>query len=96
MQDLSNKRGIIKIFNLKTDRVYFTKSGNIEKDIISIRFQLDLAMYSCQSLQEEYASLGLELFTIEAEKIVGLEENLDLLLAETEKEYIAKGYSFYR
>ena len=53
-------------------------------------------MYSCQSLQEEYASLGLELFTIEAEKIVGLEENLDLLLKVTEKEYLAKGYSFYR
>lgn len=89
-------RGIIKIFNLKNDKVFFTDSENVEKDIISIRFKLDLSMYPCKSLQEEYTSLGLELFTIELEREAQDDEDLKSLLSNVEKEYELKNYVFYR
>jgi hypothetical protein len=91
-----SKRGIIRIFNLKTDRVCFVPSEDMESDIISTRFKLDLAMYPLASLQSEYASLGLELFTIEEERAAKEDENLEQLLKSVEAEYEAKGFSFYR
>ncbi len=54
--------GVVAIRNLKTDRVYLFYSNDIKGDCVKSRFQLDLGMHSCRSLQEDYASTGLEVF----------------------------------
>lgn len=86
--------GIIKITNLKTDKIYLLASSDIENDIISIRFDLDLSRFKCKELQDDYENIGLELFTIEKEREAQGDE-LDSFLSDVKEEYKSKNYSFY-
>lgn len=86
--------GIIKITNLRTDKIYLLASSDIENDIISIRFNLDLSRFKCKELQDDYEKIGLELFTIEKERESQCND-LDSLLSDVKEEYKAKNFSFY-
>ena len=73
-------RGIIRIYNLQTDKTLLCKSENLTEDIQKIRFDLDLGNFSNKALQDEYEEQGLEIYTIEALLIAEKKENLDKLL----------------
>lgn len=88
-------RGIYRIYNLKTDRTYLAASEDIAKSAAAERFQLDLGMHSCRSLQEDYTTTGLELFVIEPVKEAGKEESLPSLLEKVKEELREKGITFY-
>lgn len=88
-------RGIIAIRNLKTGRTLLEKTEDAIASFKEERFNLDLAMHPSKELQEEYASLGLELFTIDLDTQASNEENLDALLEKRKKEYMEKGISLY-
>ena len=77
--------GIVALRNLKTDKVYLFFSKDIKKDCVSMRFQLDLGMFPCRSLQDDYTSTGLEVFrfdtlelTEDEGRLEALKEGLDL------------------
>jgi hypothetical protein len=53
------------VIDLQNDKTLLVASEDIEKDIIDIRFKLDLEMYPCEELQKAYTATGLELFSIE-------------------------------
>ena len=105
MQDCMNKKiflfqnsakGILRIYNIQTDESLLLKSNDLAKDIQSIRFKLDLGMYEQKSLQDEYESIGLELFCIEPFKMQEKDEDMDALLAESIKELSDKRITFYK
>ena len=54
--------GIVALKNLKTDRVYLFYADNVVEDSARMRFELDLGMCGCKTLQEDYTETGLELF----------------------------------
>ena len=77
--------GVVALRNLKTDKVYLFFSRDIKKDCVSMRFQLDLGMFPCRSLQEDYTRTGLEVFrfdtielTDDEKRLEDLKEGLDL------------------
>ena len=79
-------RGILRIYNLQTDKTLLLKSENLTEDIQKIRFSLDLGTFPNKELQDEYEKQGLEIFTIEALIFAEKKENLDRLLQQgTEK-----------
>ena len=71
--------GVVALRNLKTDKVYLFFSRDIKKDCVSMRFQLDLGMFPCRSLQEDYTKTGLEVFRFETLELTDDEERLDEL-----------------
>ena len=71
--------GVVALRNLKTDKVYLFFSRDIKKDCVSMRFQLDLGMFPCRSLQEDYTKTGLEVFRFDTLKLTDDEERLDEL-----------------
>ena len=71
--------GIVALRNLKTDKVYLFFSKDIKKDCVSMRFQLDLGMFPCSSLQEDYTSTGLEVFRFDTLEITEDESRLEAL-----------------
>lgn len=89
-------RGVIAIRNLRTGRTYLEKTEDAVKAFSSERFSLDLAMHPCTELQEEYASLGLELFTIELDTEADDGDDLDALLEKRRRQLEAEGISLYR
>lgn len=88
-------RGIIVIKNLKTGRAYLTAAEDAVKAFRSERFSLDLSMHPSKELQEEYSSLGLELFTIELDTPAGADDDLEALLEKRKAEYEKEGISLY-
>ena len=77
--------GVVALRNLKTDKVYLFFSRDIKKDCVSMRFQLDLGMFPCRSLQEDYTRTGLEVFRVDTieltddeKRLEDLKEGLDL------------------
>ena len=77
--------GVVALRNLKTDKVYLFFSKDIKNDCVSMRFQLDLGMFPCRSLQEDYTNTGLEVFrfdtielTEDEARLEALKEGLDL------------------
>lgn len=79
-------KGIIRIYNLHTEKTLLLKSENITEDIQKIRFDLDLGNFTNKDLQAEYEEQGLEIYTIEPLLIADDKEDLDkLLLQGTEK-----------
>ena len=77
--------GVVALRNLKTDKVYLFFSRDIKKDCVSMRFQLDLGMFPCRSLQQDYTETGLEVFrfdtlelTDDELRLEALKEGLDL------------------
>ncbi|MBQ2049722.1 MAG: hypothetical protein II493_04855 [Spirochaetales bacterium] len=82
---MEKEAGVVALRNLKTDKVYLFYSEDIKKDCVNMRFQLDLGMHPCKSLQEDYTRTGLEVFrfdTIELTKdegrLAALADGLDL------------------
>lgn len=68
--------GVVALRNLKTDKVYLFFSRDIKKDCVSMRFQLDLGMFPCRSLQEDYTSTGLEVFRFDTIELTDDEKRL--------------------
>jgi hypothetical protein len=90
-------QGIIRIFNMQSDKSLLLKTTNMIKDIKTIRFQLDLNMYSNKKLQSDYAKIGLEVFALDPYKILenNSDKSLDDLLEESEKELLENNIEFF-
>lgn len=54
--------GVVCLRNLKTDRVYLFYAEDIQSECARMRFELDLGLHGCKSLQEDYENTGLEVF----------------------------------
>jgi len=89
-------RGIIRIFNLKTEKTLLLKSENLTQDIQKIRFDLDLGNFPNKELQDEYERQGLEIYTIDPLIIAEERENLDLLLKQGKKKLDELEVPFYQ
>lgn len=91
-------QGIIRIYNMQSDKSLLLKSNDLIKDIKGIRFQLDLNMYSNKELQSDYAKIGLELFVLDPYKILksNSKKSLDELFVESKKELIKKNVEFFK
>lgn len=79
--------GVVALRNLKTDKVYLFFSKDIKKDCVSMRFQLDLGMFPCRSLQDDYTSTGLEMFRF---------DTIELTEDETRLEVLKEGLDLYQ
>ena len=88
-------RGIIAIRNLKTGRTLLETTEDAVTSFRSERFALDLSMHPVESLQKEYSSLGLELFTIELDTEADEDTDLGALLRKRREELEAEGISLY-
>lgn len=88
-------RGVIIIRNLKSGKAYLKTTEDAVKSFSDERFHLDLSMHECEELQEEYTSLGLELFTIELDTEAGPDDDLQSLLEKRENEYRNNGVTLY-
>ena len=66
---MDKQQGIVSLHNLKTDKAYIFYSNDIKQDCIDMRFNLDLGMHPCKSLQEDYANTGLEVFRFDTLEI---------------------------
>lgn len=71
--------GIVALRNLKTDQVYLFFSEDIKNDCVKERFNLDLGMHSCKSLQEDYTNTGLEVFRFDTVEYTKDHSRLDAL-----------------
>ena len=89
-------RGIVRIFNLHTEKTLLLKSENLTEDIQKIRFDLDLGNFPNKELQEEYEERGLEIYTIDPLLIAEPRENLDKLLLQGKSKLEELGISFYQ
>lgn len=91
-------KGIIRIYNMQSDKSLLLKSKDLIKDIKNIRFKLDLNMYSNNELQKEYAKIGLEVFAIDPFKILEDEskQSLDELYEESKNELEKKNITFFQ
>ena len=88
-------RGIIRIYNLQTEKTLLLKSENLTQDIQKIRFDLDLGNFPNKELQAEYEEQGLEIYTIEALLIAEKKENLDRLLQQGKEKLEELKVPFY-
>ena len=88
-------RGIISIRNLKTGKLLLEKTDDAVKSFRDERFKLDLGMHQNASLQKEYTSLGLELFSIDLETEADEGEDLDELLEGRRLAYRDDGTELY-
>lgn len=88
-------RGIIRIYNIQTERTLLLKSENFVEDINDIRLSLDLHMFSNRALQDEYAVQGCKAFRIESLLIAEKKENLNRLLQQGEEKLLELGVPFY-
>lgn len=85
------KRGLIRIVEIQDDKTLLVPSEDIQKDMVHIRFQLDMEQFPNEPLQEDYTRIGLELFSIEPYLVVE-EKDTDLTaLAEKEMDKLALG-----
>lgn len=87
--------GIIRIYNLQSEKSLLIKSSNIIEDTKNIRFQLDLGFYTNKNLQKEYSDLGLEIFAIDPFVYKKETENLDDLLINAKKTLVNKQIELY-
>lgn len=79
--------GVVAIRNLKTDRVYLFYSNDIKGDCVKSRFQLDLGMHSCSSLQEDYTNTGLEVFRFDVMEETDNPERLSSIKKTVSNQY---------
>ena len=89
------RRGIVKITNMITGKVFLTTSRDTWKTYQDLRFQLDMGMHSCASLQEDYETTGLELFNIETDVLAEENESLPELLESRKAFYREQGTVLY-
>lgn len=78
---------IVAIRNLKTDKVYLFYSDDVKNDCIKARFNLDLGMHECKSLQEDYTKTGLEVFRFDVIEKTDNQERLAVLKKEVLNKY---------
>ena len=71
--------GVVALRNLKTDKVYLFYSRDIKADCVSMRFKLDLGMFPCRSLQDDYTKTGLEVFRFDTIELTDDESRLEIL-----------------
>lgn len=69
--------GIVAIRNLKTDRVWLFWAEDIASENAKQRFNLDLGMHQCKSLQKDYTETGLEVFRFETIELTDNPARLD-------------------
>ncbi len=74
--------GVVALRNLKTDKVYLFYSRDIKVDCVSMRFKLDLGMFPCRSLQDDYTKTGLEVFRFDTIELTDDESRLEILKKE--------------
>ena len=79
--------GVVAIRNLKTDKVYLFYSNDIKADCAKNRFQLDLGMHGCRSLQEDYAKTGLEVFRFDVMEETDNPERLSAIKKTVSNQY---------
>lgn len=89
-------RGIIRIYNLQTEKTLLIKSENLTEDIQKIRFDLDLGNFTNTELQQEYEEHGLEIYTIDPLLIAEKNENLDRLLQQGKQKLEELKVPFYQ
>lgn len=88
-------KGILRIFNIQSEKSLLLISSDIIEDSKNIRFQLDLGMYSNLELQREYAEIGLEVFAIEPIFIQENNEDLNLLFDKAKNSLEKNNINFY-
>ncbi|MBI9094858.1 MAG: hypothetical protein JEY71_08260 [Sphaerochaeta sp.] len=89
-------RGIIRIYNLQTEKTLLLTSENLTQDIQKIRFDLDLGNFSNKELQNEYEEQGLEIYTIDPLLIAEKKENLESLLQQGKEKLEELEVPFYK
>lgn len=89
------RRGIVKITNMITGRVYLTTSRDTWKTYQDLRFRLDMGMHPCAALQDDYETTGLELFNIETDVLADEDQSLPKLLEERKAYYREQGTVLY-
>jgi hypothetical protein len=94
---LSSKavKGIIRIYNIQSDKTLLIESNDLAGDIQKFRFQLDMETFPNKELQIEYEQIGLESFNLEPWVIASEEENLSLLLVKALGELQDEGIAIY-
>lgn len=90
------QRGLIRIVDIQNDKTLLVPSEDIAKDIVHIRFKLDLEQYPCKELQAAYTAIGLELFSIEPYVIASPNDDLSALLKQEQAKLVARGVTLYR
>ena len=88
-------KGIIKIENMLTGRIYLVKSIDVVKDYSKIRFSLDLGTFENKALEEDYTKTGLELFDISLDAECDDPDKLNTLLEERRKYHLSLKKEFY-
>lgn len=78
-----------------SNAILLVPSEDLVVDIQRIRFSLDLGTYDNTVLQQEYETIGLELFAIDAYYRATSEENLAELLGEHKNRLQAQSVRFY-
>jgi len=89
-------RGVLRIYNLQTEKSLLIKSENFTDDIQKIRLDLDLGNFSNKTLQDEYAVQGLNAYKIESLLIAEDTENLDTLLQRGKEKLEELAVPFYQ
>ncbi len=90
------KRGLIRIVHLLNGKTFLTTSEDIAKEMVRIRFQLDMEEYPHLQLQQEYTQTGLELFSIEPYLVVeNAHEDLEALRQREENKLRKEGVLLY-
>ncbi len=87
--------GIIRIYNIQSEKSLLIKSKDIIEDTKNIRFQLDLGFYPNKRIQNEYTEIGLEIFAIDPILFQDNGEDLDLLLEKAKNKLRIKNIEFY-
>ncbi|MGD1822880.1 MAG: hypothetical protein ACPKM0_09005 [Pleomorphochaeta sp.] len=88
-------KGIIRVYNIQSEKTLLLISKDIIEDSKNIRFQLDLGFYDNQELQSEYSEIGLEVFAIDPFIIQKDDEDLDILLEKAKNILQSKNILFY-
>lgn len=92
----SSLRGIIRIYNIHSDKTMLISSEDVTADIQKMRFALDLGVFSNKDLQAEYEQQGLEVFVLEATSVVDTDGDLKQALQLEKERLQALGFSFYQ
>lgn len=79
--------GIVALRNLKTDKVWLFYAEDIASENAKQRFQLDLGMHPCKSLQEDYTATGLEVFRFDTLELTDDSSRLEIYNKKYTEEY---------
>lgn len=80
-------RGIIRIENMLSGKIYLVKSSDVVKDYSRLRFALDMGDFENEEVQNDYTATGLELFDISLDQEAKEDDDLEALLNNRKKYY---------